>query len=667
MRFITIITTAMAGATLWGQALRHTPEQRYKMFQEYLVRRAAEVTRNNLADIRSLEAWKQQRPEVRKRVLYTLGLDPMPPKTPLHARITGELQRDGYRVQNVVFESMPGLYVTANLYLPKQAAGKIPAVVYVCGHAPGPWGAKVQYQHHGIWFARHGYAAILVDTIEFGEVPGIHHGTHDLGMWYWHSLGYTPAGPEVWNAIRALDYLETRPEVDAKRVAVTGISGGGAVTWFTAAADQRFQAAATVCGTWTVGQHVALNAVYENCDCIYFLNPFQYDLPTIGALIAPRPLKILSARRDGAFPPPGYHEAYQLTRRFYEMFDAQDRLVEFDYDAPHQDILPFRKEADEWINRWLKDDATPFAEGEIQREAAEKLTVLASAPANPLNAQLHRHFLKTAELKPWKTLAAWKSRREELRREMLDKVFRGFPQTKAGFDAWKAKDGGWPSRYTDAFYVEFTTEAGIRVNGQLFVPHDGKASHPAMIYVKGAEDVIYPVDYDVLLPAFTSHVILVLNPRAVDYPGVSNRAMTDIRMKSALIGSTLESMQLWDLLRSVDYLVEAEGLQLNGISVYGRRQMGGLALYAAALDARISRVILDDPPASHWQGPPLLFILRITDLAEAAGMVAPRKIVSLTRLPDTFAYTSSIYALYGEARAIRQAGSLGDALKVWEQ
>lgn len=119
-------------------------------------------------------------------------------------------------------------------------------------------------------------------------------------------------------------------------------------------------------------------------------------------------------------------------------------------------------------------------------------------------------------------------------------------------------------------------------------------------------------------------------------------------------------------LRSIDYLVEGEGLKLSGISVYGRRQMGALALYAAALDPRISRVILDDPPSSHWQGPPLLFILRITDLAEVAGLVAPREIVSLTRLPDTFAYTASIYDLYGKRRAIRVAGGLGDALKVWE-
>jgi len=666
MRIHWVLTAAcLLSACLTAQQ-RHTPAERYHLFQEYLVRRAAEVTRDNLAGIDNLAEWQRRRPEVRKRFLYTLGLDPMPERTPLHARVTGQFDRPAYRVEKLVFESMPGLYVTGNLYVPKGAAGRLPAVVYVSGHAPGPWGAKVHYQHHGIWLASHGYVALVLDTVEFGEVPGIHHGTHDLGMWYWHSLGYSPAGPEVWNAMRALDYLETRPEVDARRVAVTGISGGGAVTWFTAAADERFQAAASVCGTWTVGQHAALDAVQENCDCIYFVNGYQLDLPAVGALIAPRPLKILSARRDVSFPPAGYHEAYRLTRRIYELYGAADRIQEFDYEAPHQDILPFRKEADEWINRWLKNDSTPFEEGEIRREEAADLTVLDRQPANPLNGQIHRRFIRTHELKPWKTLAAWKARRAELAAEMRDKVFRGWPREKVPFDAWKSKEGGWTSRYADSFNVEFTTERGVRVNGQLFIPRGGQAARPALIYVKGAEDVVYPVDYDPLLPAFTTHVVLVLHPRAVDYPGVTNYKMANIRMTAALAGTTVESMQLWDLLRSVDYLTQAEGLKLSGISVYGRRQMGALGLYAAAFDDRITRVIVDDPPASHWQGPALLNILRVTDLPEAAGMVAPREIVSLGPLPAAYGYTSSIYALYGRKDRVRTAGDLGEALRVGE-
>jgi hypothetical protein len=160
-------------------------------------------------------------------------------------------------------------------------------------------------------------------------------------------------------------------------------------------------------------------------------------------------------------------------------------------------------------------------------------------------------------------------------------------------------------------------------------------------------------------------VVLVLNPRAVDYPA-NNYKLATLERTAALVGATIESMQLWDILRAVDYLTEGEQLNLSSISVYGRKQMGALALYAAALDERITRVVLDDPPASHWQGPALLNALRFTDLAEVAGLMAPREIVSLGPLPETYRYTASIYALHSKQAQVRQAGGLSDALRVWE-
>jgi hypothetical protein len=249
---------------------------------------------------------------------------------------------------------------------------------------------------------------------------------------------------------------------------------------------------------------------------------------------------------------------------------------------------------------------------------------------------------------------------------LREKVFRAFPKNRVPFETWKARYSMWTEKYADSFNVEFTTEESIRVHGQLFVPRDGKTRHPALIYVKGSDDIVFSVDFDNLLSAFPNHVVLVLNPRAVDYPMNVNR-MSITKMTIALLGGTLESMQLWDILRSVDYLVEEEKLSLSSISVYGRKQMGALALHAGALDSRISRVILDDPPASHWQEPALLNVLRITDLPEVAGMIAPREIVSLTPLPDAYRYTAAIYGLHGKSKSIRQAASLGEALKVWEQ
>lgn len=669
MRLLFVFVLVMAA---WAQpappgARRHNAAERYQLFKKNLELRGAAISRDQFTGINGLDDWKRRRPEVHRQFLDMLGLDPLPARTPLNARVTGSFEREGYRVENIVFESLPKFYVTGNLYLPAQkpGAGKLPAIIYVSGHAPGPAGTKAQYQHHGIWFAKNGFVAFVLDTIEFADIPGIHHGVHDLAMWHWLSLGYTPAGVEVWNAIRALDYLETRPEVDASRAGITGRSGGGAVSWFTAAADERFKAAAPVHGTWSVGPHVAGDTVRENCDCIYFWNTYQLDLPIVGALIAPRPLMIINASKDGAFPPSGYEPVTQCLRPVYQWHGVPEKLREFAEDTGHIDAPSYRKAADEWLNLWLRGDRTPFDDTGIEREAGSRLKVLERYPPDAINEGIDRSFIPAYRMKEYKSLPAWERRRKELAASLREKVFGAFPKERVPFDAWKSLYKGWTERYADSFNVEFATEESVRVHGQLFIPRDGKPNHPALIFVKDRDDIIFPVDYDRLLSAFTGHVVLVLNPRAVDYPMDVNRTSVT-KMTIALLGGTLESMQLWDILRSVDYLVDEEKLHLSTISVYGRRQMGGLALHAGAIDSRIGRVILDDPPTSHWQGPTLLNVLRVTDLPEVAAMMAPREIVSLTSLPEAYQYTRSIYRLHGKSAAVRQADSLAEALRVWE-
>jgi cephalosporin-C deacetylase-like acetyl esterase len=666
--YATLLSRALALCLLTASLRAQSPtprEERFRQFQRYLADRAATLTANNLAGITTAADWRRRRPEVRRELLYMLGLDPMPARTPLNARITGQFARAGYRVEKLVFESMPRLYVTANLYLPSPASGRLPAVLYLCGHSPDPAGAKAIYQQNGIRLARLGYVVLAVDPLEFGEVPGIHHGTHNLGMWYWLSLGYTPVGPEVWNAMRALDYLETRAEVAPGRFAVMGGSGGGSISWYAAAVDERIQVAAPRCATWTAGNQAAEDAVKENCDCIYFPNIYELDFPVLGALIAPRALDALNAIRDPMFPPGGFREADRQSRRIYDLLGAGERLAEFEQDVPHSDTPAFRKNGFEWINRWLKDGAAPYQESEVSPEDPASLAVLDRRPADAINDSIHKSFIPTHALKRWSSLEAWKARRRELGDQLKDKVFRAFPAaspaTQAPFQVWKEKETGWTSRYADSWNVEYTTERGIRVSGRLFVPRGPARAWPALMDIRGAADCVYPVDYDFLLPALGNHVVLILEPRAVDYPA-DNFRMATLERTAAMVGATIESMQVWDILRSVDFLTSEENLQLSSVSLYGRKEMGALALYAAALDARISRVILDDPPSSHWQGPALLNILRVTDLPEVAAMTAPRDIVWLTPPAREYEYTASVYSLYG--RRLRRADGLAAALEI---
>ena len=121
-------------------------------------------------------------------------------------------------------------------------------------------------------------------------------------MWWWNCRGYTPAGVEAWNCIRALDYLETRKEVDAKRIGVTGRSGGGAYSWWIAAIDERIKVAVPVAGITDLQNHVVDGCVEGHCDCMFMVNTYRWDYPLVAALVAPRPLLISNTDKDTIFP-----------------------------------------------------------------------------------------------------------------------------------------------------------------------------------------------------------------------------------------------------------------------------------------------------------------------------------------------------------------------------
>src|SRR5438552_3677295 len=127
-------------------AAQESALKRHEMFLAYLKETAARISSQSLVQVESPEAWAKQRPMLQRKLLYMLGLDPLPKRTPLHAKITGTLQRTNYRIEKIVFQSLPGLYVTGNFYVPSSSAGPLPTILYVCGHSPDPLGAKSSYQ-----------------------------------------------------------------------------------------------------------------------------------------------------------------------------------------------------------------------------------------------------------------------------------------------------------------------------------------------------------------------------------------------------------------------------------------------------------------------------------------------------------------------------------------
>ena len=536
-------------------------------------------------------------------------------------------------------------------------------------------GAKWSYQDRAVWFVEHGYVCFAIDTLEFGEVAGIHHGLHDLNMWHWLSRGYTPAGVEVWNAMRAIDYLETRKEVDSSRIGINGISGGGAVSWYAAAADERIAVAVPVCGTFTFGSQAKHWRASGQCDCIYYHNTFLTDLSIVAALIAPRPLLICSGQLDEDFPPDGYHEVFQRGKRIYGLYAGVDaesglsRIKEVDEAVGHTDSPLFRRETRQWMNRWLRDDSDPLKIVPNPTEkpsSPEDLACLTRLPENAINYRIDELFIPTSKPARPETRRQWLTRRKEIISELKDKSFRWFPKSKLPLEPRVGGNrGGWASRYADYQDVEIQTEPSVPIRVQLLRAKNRSSHTPLLIYAKRRGDSIYFLDLDELLPVLGRYDVAILNPRMTEH-SISDADYADIERTAAWTGRTVAAMQVWDVLRTIEWLHEEEKLAPASLSIYGKGEMGIVSLYAAMLDERIDQVILRDPSATHRRSPALLNVLRITDIPEAAAVLAPRKLVFLgDEVPAPFQLTTTIYELHDEANQIKASGSLPEALEIW--
>jgi hypothetical protein len=411
-----------------------------------------------------------------------------------------------------------------------------------------------------------------------------------------------------------------------------------------------------------VGPHVRNFTVNENCDCIYVWNSEQLDLTSIGALIAPRPLMIVNATKDPCFPPSGYREIERQLREVYGWYGASEKVDAFEEATGHEDTFAYRKAANLWISRWLAGKVPEYREDDIVREADPTvLRVLRETPVGARNEGIDRSFIPTPQISAPSTLRQWEGRRKELLDVMQSRLLRGLGPRNVPFNTKRTPIRNWVERYAQAWNVQFQTEEHLIVNGQLYLPKEGTEVRGAVVYVKGADDLVYGIDYDDILSLLTHHAVLVLRPRTVDYR-MTNPELAETKMSAALLGTTLETLQLHDVLRGLDFLLESAEIPKANVSVYGRKEMAMLALYAGAIDTRITRVIADRPPESHWDGPAIMHALRYTDLPEVAALIAPRELCFLGRIPAGYRLTEQVGKLYRRGSGVRTVHSLWNAV-----
>jgi hypothetical protein len=667
---------ALAACLLAAPALAAEPADTRRgdaMLDAYFRRQTKEIADACLADIKTRDDWERKRPELRRQFLEMMGLWPLPPRTDLKPVVTGTIDREQFTIEKLHFQSLPGLYVTANLYVPKKAKLPAPAVLYVCGHGPTvidgiSYGTKITYQHHPAWLAEHGYVCLIVDTLESGEILGEHHGTYRRGWWWWQSLGYTPAGVELWNAMRALDYLETRKEVDAKRMGVTGRSGGGATSWWVGAADDRVKCIIPVAGIADLWAHVVegvadrykKGVISGHCDCMYFVNTYRWDFPMVAALCAPRPLMLGNSDADEIFPVPGYRRLYDKAHRIYDLYGAGDKFVLLETKGPHKDTPELRRGAFAWLNKWLKDDTGEVTEQEYAKLEPQKLKVFERGPSDSINATVHETFIRPAVVAYPKGVEKadvwWKRTSEELKKELLAKCFRGWPEKPPPLGVKLAGDVKKDGLRLRAF--DFTSEEGIEL--RLWVLTAEKVEKPKYLTISvvdqaswtGWTHVLGPAFQEVLeLPAAAERndkmfadtkkslgsdtAVVIMAPRGIGptrYAEADTPSEVQIKRRFALLGQTLDGQRVWDVRRACAALRRRDEYKGAEMRLSGGGEMGVIALYAGIFEPDVSGLQLSKLPPSHRQGPTFLNVLRVLDTPQALLLAHPRK-VYLNREP----------------------------------
>jgi dienelactone hydrolase len=607
-----------------GWALCGPLVQAQEPLADYFRAEVDELASKPLGGIRSAERWTAQRPELQRRLREMMGLDPWPERTPLRATVTETLDKPEFVVEKLHYQSSPGLYVTANLFRPKNIAGKkLPAILYVCGHGRVEkdgiiYGNKAHYNHHAAWFAANGYVCLVVDTLQLGELPGLHHGTYREGMWWWMSRGYTPAGIEAWNGIRGIDYLVSRPEVDPKKIGVTGRSGGGATSWWLGALDDRVAALVPVAGITDLQNHVVDGAVQGHCDCMYFVNTYRWDYTLLAALCAPKPMLVENTNLDPIFPEDGVRRVYQALETVYGWYGASDRLGLLIGDGGHVDSIELRHPAFAFFEKWLKGETATIEEPN-RKLPVEELKVLkpGEVPPDNRNNTIHESFVAQAPPPPVPAnREAWSQLRARWRAELRGKVFGGWPTRDDVVDPKPVLVATAEQPDRTRRTIEFTSEPGVRIPLVYVVPK-GRTAVEAIRVVVGSDAASEGND----LSEGASALVV---PRGVGQNAWPQAKDGQIRRRFYLLGQTLDGQRVWDVRRALALIRERPETKNARITLVGEGPMATVALWAAVFEPEVAAVELIDPPATVRDGPAYLNLERVLNMPQAVALLFPR-------------------------------------------
>ncbi len=641
----------------------------------YLTKAASKITHDSLSNIKTLSDWKEVRDERYNQFIEMMGLTDVPlqgERPPLNVQIVGTMQQKGYKIVKLYYESLPDLYVPADLYIPDNITKPVPAVLYVCGHSRTQ---KVHYQAHPRKWAQLGFVCLIIETIQWHEVLGEHWGCYARGWFNWYSRGYNPGGVELWNAIRGLDLLCQRKEVDASRLGVTGISGGGSQSFYIAAADPRIKVAAPVCGGCTLEAQVGQHVLDGHCDCMMPINTYLIDFHDIGALVAPRPFMIAQANRDGLNPIESTRQTYQYINNIYDLYGAGENCVFVETPGPHSyheisrtRIFSF------FIKHLMGKDVPPEEVGDIDESdsamlSVEELSIYnGKPPEDDRTTTIQDSFQTMAQPPVIKNMAELLIHKKKVKHFLKEKTFRAFPAVSGELDIkkeYRAHEGSGGN-----VVYSFTPEDGYRLKVDCKWREEQTEKKPVLLVLRNPGEGRWDSE------GFASGTPDGWNRAYFEARGIGETSWGQelqwhIRRAAAWTGRTIASMRVYDVMRCVEALRSLPNVDGERISIAARGEMAVIALYAALMDGGIHTTIIQDAPATQnaasqkdgrGEAIEMLNCLRITDSPQVAGMLYPTKLVILGKPHENYNWSTQVYTKINHS----QDASIINQMRDWK-
>jgi dienelactone hydrolase len=572
-----------------------------------------------------------------------------PQRTPLNARTVGSFEREGYRVEKVIYQSQPNFYISANLYLPTTGQPPLPGVLVQMGHTLD---GKASYQRICQWLARFGYVVLGFDPMGQGErtyYPGATPSRSRLGADEEHTRpgrqmllkGDCSMRMQTWDAVRSLDYLAAHPMVDPRRLASTGQSGGGTNTMLLAAVDDRLAAAAVSCGNTENIACADFNPPGSTDDGeqnIVGGGPVGFDRWDLLYPMAPKPLLVLASDRDffGTYSPnyiSSGTEEFGKLKRIYETLGHADRIAWFGTPLPHGLAYDMRIQIYNWFGRWLKGETKTIEEE--PDSTMEPESGLFCAPSGSMVQSFHSEtpFLINRKRTAAKSPAP------------LDALLA--LERPAKMPAFRLSHASFREAHIEA--LEFAAAPGVWVPAWLFLPKQADMIKSVVVVLEPSGRTSWHENelYDRLTAAGAAvcapdlRGIGDLTPEFGRHAARNAREHANDEMwawSSLVLGRPLAGQRVADLLAVVQGLRARPYLQRKPLVLAARGFPSVPALFAAALEPAIDRLylagglvsfqsIVDTEDYNHPFGNFVPNLLLHTDLPDLAASLAPRRIV----------------------------------------